>query len=748
MRIWTRVALLIIALTAGLAFSVIKGEDIRLRDHLIAAQEEWVDTLVRAVAEGVAQDTIDGEQLHAQYLLRQIASNDQAVAYIYVTDFEERLFTHTFDGGFPKALAERSHTGKNPGSFHYSTEQGDIHEVIAPLIEGMEAHLHIGVNQMEINALIAKARTELIQIVSAVAVVGLGLTLLIGYRMSHPLKSLAGQILRYGEDGHDVRVEVSTAEPDIRKLADVFNDMVVARSRAESGMRESEAQVRLLLASTAEAIYGLDLNGDCTFINPAGIRMLGYDDDAEILGKNMHSLIHHTRPDGSPYPVEQCHIYKAISRNEAAHVDNEILWRKDGTSFTAEYWSHPIQSNGNSIGSVVTFLDITERKAIEEQLRRAQRMEAVGQLTGGVAHDFNNLLGVMVGNAELLEEKVGRDKEARRCVEAIIKAVGRGASLTRRLLAFSRRQALSPQPTAIGDLVRGLEEMFQRTLGETIELDTHVEPGSCDALIDPHQFEDALLNLAINARDAMPKGGSLVVEVATVTLEEDYTRQYEEVTPGDYVKVSVSDTGTGMTHEALEKAFEPFFTTKDVGEGSGLGLSMVYGFVKQSNGHVTIYSEVGHGTTVHLYLPRSPKSLTGEESPDEIPGIRRGSERILIVEDDEDIRDVAVSILRKQGYEIIETKDGREALDQLKTGQPFDLLFTDVILPGGMSGVEIAKEAKRQQPNILVLYTTGYAENAVFHQAQLDPDMALVNKPYRSAELLDKIREMFDSAGG
>ncbi len=398
-------------------------------------------------------------------------------------------------------------------------------------------------------------------------------------------------------------------------------------------------------------------------------------------------------------------------------------------------------------GTLHIVVDVSEQRDIEEQLRRAQRMEAVGQLTGGVAHDFNNLLAVMIGNAEILEERLGDDDEINQNIQAIIRSVNRGSSLTNRLLAFSRQQALTPVTADVAELISGLEDMIRRTMGETIDLKIETAPDLWPPIIDPHQFENAVINMAINARDAMPEGGTLLIKSTNVVLDEDYSKQEEEVAPGDYVELAVSDTGAGMPPDVLDRVFEPFFTTKDVGEGSGLGLSMVYGFAKQSNGHVTIHSEIGHGTTVKLYMPRSQESLRPQDMADEKSDHVPGSERILVVEDDPNVRNVPVRLLRTYGYKIVEAGDGKEAIAHLENDQKFDLIFTDIVLPGGMNGVEIAQEAQRIQPNIKVLFTTGYAEGAVVDELDLDPAVMLVNKPYRKAELLDKVRTILDKNG-
>ncbi len=396
-------------------------------------------------------------------------------------------------------------------------------------------------------------------------------------------------------------------------------------------------------------------------------------------------------------------------------------------------------------GLVSVRTDITEQKDTEDQLRQSQRMEAVGQLTGGIAHDFNNLLGIMLGNTEMLEISIVEDEVARKQLGEIKRAVDRASSLTSRLLAFSRQQTLSPVPSSVSDLIESLMELLRRTLGETIDLKFVPDPELWSALIDSHQFENALVNLALNARDAISKGGEVTIEAANVTLDDAYAKQHEDVTPGDYIKIAVSDTGTGMSPDILAKAVEPFFTTKEVGEGSGLGLSMVFGFVKQSGGHIMIFSEEGHGSTIKLYLPRSLDDESQDETRDDMPEIIQGSERILVVEDDQNVRKVPVTILRDQGYEVVEAGDGKEAINHLKDGQSFDLLFTDVVLPGGMNGVDIADHAIKLQPNIKVLYTTGYVENSVVNNGKLDPGATLVSKPYRRVELLEKVRAALDN---
>ncbi|HJP97840.1 MAG TPA: ATP-binding protein, partial [Rhodanobacteraceae bacterium] len=362
-----------------------------------------------------------------------------------------------------------------------------------------------------------------------------------------------------------------------------------------------------------------------------------------------------------------------------------------------------------------------------------------GQLTGGIAHDFNNLLTVMVGNADTLAEELSDRPDLLPLVDMIRTAGERGAELTRHLLAFARRQALEPRTVRPDELVDGMRNLLRRTLGDNIELAVEHAADVARVSVDPTQFESALLNLCINARDAMPGGGKLMIESGNVVLDENYTAQRVDVAPGDYVRISVSDTGSGMSAEDAARAFEPFFTTKARGQGTGLGLSMVYGFVKQSGGHVAIYSELGHGTVVTLYL----RQARGHHEPVtlvETGDVTGGGERILLVEDDDLVRAHAIQLLESLGYGVVAATNGPEALELLRQGVPCDLLFTDVIMPGGMTGPKLAEAAHALRPGLAVLYTSGYTENAIIHHGRVDPGVNLLHKPYRKPELAAKVR--------
>jgi signal transduction histidine kinase len=398
-----------------------------------------------------------------------------------------------------------------------------------------------------------------------------------------------------------------------------------------------------------------------------------------------------------------------------------------------------------------------ERKEAQAMLVQTQKIESIGLLAGGVAHDFNNLLTVVIGNLDSAERRVAQTETVERTViarpiAAALQGARRAASLTQRLLAFSRQQVLAPQQVDLNRLVSSLSDMVTRTVGETIAVETILGSGLWPIFADPSQLENAIVNLAVNARDAMPDGGRITIETANAHLDEAYCRQFGDVTPGQYVLLSVTDTGTGIAPETLSKVFEPFFTTKSASIRTGLGLAMIHGFVKQSKGHVRIYSELGHGTTAKLYLPRMEGAARGESAPAAareesalMPRARSG-EVVLIVEDDDDVRDSTITLVRDLGYSVVAARNGPEALERLKSGERIDLLFTDVVLPQGMNGRALSLEAVALRPGLPVLFTTGYARNAIIHDGRLDPGVQLLAKPYTQSEIAQKLRAVIDAA--
>jgi signal transduction histidine kinase len=422
--------------------------------------------------------------------------------------------------------------------------------------------------------------------------------------------------------------------------------------------------------------------------------------------------------------------------------------RKDGSIFWANVVLAAIRDpSGTLVGFAKITRDLTEKRNIEEQLRQAQKMEAIGQLTGGIAHDFNNLLMVISGNLEMLQLRLGEGTDAtlQQPAGAALRAAMRAAVLTQRLLAFARRQPLTPTALSVNALITGMAEMVRRTLGESVRIETVLSGGLWTTFVDANQLESSILNLAINARDAMPDGGKLTIEASNVFLDEVYAKS-AEVPSGQYVGVFISDTGTGMTADLISRAFDPFFTTKEVGQGTGLGLSQVYGFVKQSGGHIKIYSEPGEGTTVKIYLPRHYEGESLVEDRSSAASLPRANdETILVAEDDPDVRSFAIAMLAELGYRVIAAADGPSALRLLDAHRETALLFTDVGLPGGMNGRQLAEEAQRRRAGLKVLFTSGYARNAIVHHGRLDPGVELILKPFSLSSLATRLRRVLDA---
>jgi len=509
------------------------------------------------------------------------------------------------------------------------------------------------------------------------------------------------------------------------------------QKRAEQVIRESEARLKAVVETAVDGVILIDAQDRIRMFNPACERLFGYAAD-EVIGQSVSILV----PDG---PDHYRHLEHFRCGEHRVGAGREVLGRRrDGTTFPMEVSMGEAQQDGETI-CVGILHDLTERKQTEAQLVQAQKMETVGQLSGGIAHDFNNLLTVVVGNADALSEMLKARPDLQALAEAIVQAGERGAELTQRLLAFSRRQTLQPAEIDCNALVTNMEKLLRRMLSETITIHTTLEPDLWTAYADPGQLENALLNLAINARDAMPHGGSLSIATGNVPLDARYRDLHPEVSPGQYVMVAVTDDGSGMPKEVLEHAFEPFFTTKEVGKGSGLGLSMVYGFVKQSNGHVAIYSEPGLGTTVRIYLPAI--TVTADHAPSLVPGqaeTATGRESVLVAEDDPFVRSYAVAVLTKLGYRVTEAVDGHEALQKLNEGSDVDVLFTDVVMPGGINGWELAERARQIRPGLKVVLTSGYALETLAERGRLPDGAVVINKPYRKTELAKRMREALD----
>lgn len=521
-----------------------------------------------------------------------------------------------------------------------------------------------------------------------------------------------------------------------------FDSDITDLKHAQADLVSREAHLRSILDTVPEAMVVIDEKGLITSFSAAAERLFGYSED-EVRGSNVKMLM--------PPPDREAHdryieSYLRTGVRRIIGIGRVVTGRrKDGTTFPMEL---SVGEAASSEGRIFTgfIRDLTSRQRIDEELRQSQKMEAVGQLTGGLAHDFNNLLTVIIGNLEMIEARL-EDKNLKDLLREAQAAADEGAKVTAHLLAFGRRQPLAPKLVDLGELISGFSNLLGRTLGEAVELSTVICGTDNVVLVDVSQLQNALLNLALNARDAMKSGGRLTIEVSKAPLDQDYALMYPDVRMGHYVLVTVSDTGLGMAEDIRRRAFEPFFTTKAAGAGTGLGLSMVYGFVKQSGGHVQLYSEPGRGTSVRLFLPAAKRKQQGagtDESQDLArKAVPRGHETILVVEDDARIRRVVVARLVDAGYKVIEAEAGAQALQLLAEHPEVTLVFTDMIMPGGMNGSELAQHVRKIRPDMKVLLTLGYAAPSLAN-GELPDGAAWLLKPYTARELAERLRELLD----
>jgi PAS domain S-box-containing protein len=633
-------------------------------------------------------------------------------------------------------------------------------------------------------------------------------------------------------------------------------------------MEKSNKYGRLLLDSENSGIYGVDCAGTTTFVNSYMLRRTGWTEE-DLLGKNIHEIVHHSKDDGSPYQSHDCPILWVLNKRETHHVLDDIFWCKDGSHFQAEYTVTPFIEDGIQQGALVVFkditdriktesglreseerlqaiinnttavitlkspdgrymlvnkrfeeifnissydilglsdfdifpstqaavfksndmtalesdsqqefieeimqddglhtylsvkftltrndgmpyaicnvsTDITERKRTEDTLRRAQKMEAIGQLTGGIAHDFNNLLGIIVGNLDLLKDEL-EDGPVKQHAKSALKAALRGSDLTRRLLAFSRKSTPETRPLCVNQVITDMQNLIEKSLTASINVEVTQDDGLWLTDINQGELEDAIINLAVNARDAMPNGGELYIETSNRVISEAYTKSHTGAEAGNYILISVHDTGSGIDKDVIEKVLDPFFTTKPGNKGSGLGLSMVYGFVKRVRGYINISSELGRGTTVEIFLPRSNKDSSCDEPNLDSETIYKGGyETILVVDDEPELALIAESTLSKYGYRVLNAGTASEAIKILDSHPEVDLLFSDVVMPGGMDGFALAQHAKQKYPKIKTLLASGFTHKTN-EQQYGEAGQSLLRKPYRKTELIIHVRKALDS---
>ena len=534
----------------------------------------------------------------------------------------------------------------------------------------------------------------------------------------------------------------------IASLVVAFSIVFVSRDqqlrKLVDQLSETQDRLMLILSSAAEAIFGIDKQWACTFCNPAALRVLGYDHEDQLIGQNMHETVHHSHADGSHYPVDACEIIAAVHRDKGVHVDNEVMWRKDGTAFPVEYWSYPIQTGGETVGAVVTFLDITERLQAEEKLREAEKLAALSQMTGGVAHEFNNLFMAVSGNLELIRNSVLHDQEARQRVDRLLEVVFRGGELTQSMLTYVGQQPMATAAVDPADATRQTINMLKPALGVAYELVVRSPNRVWPVIVDLGKLQSAIVNLVRNACDATPDGGEITVEMRNLRAPEtEAMRLRHGMNPCDCVMISVTDPGEGMPPDVVERARDPFFTTKEVGKGTGLGLSMVDGFARQMGGHVEIASRPGEGTSVAMYLPRAMDERRGPATDERRPNIVDGQLEdlvALIVEDEPVVLDVIAGFAEREGCAVYRAASGDEALTKAREIGRVDLLVTDVVMPGSLDGTTLATIIRKEFPESNIILMTGYTETTIEQMGISLGDMHVLHKPFQKEELVRAIK--------
>ena len=538
------------------------------------------------------------------------------------------------------------------------------------------------------------------------------------------------------KDGRIVTLSwMGTWSEPARRYFFIGRDMTESRQTQET-LRESEQLARGIIDNALDAFVQMSEDGTISDWNSQAEKIFGWS-RSEALGKRLGDLIIPEEQRDAHHAGLERYLRTGHRKILGRRLELEAL-RRDGKEITVELSITGLRRRDGVVFNGF-IRDLTDKIAAQDRIRQAEKMEALGQLTGGIAHDFNNILTVITGTIEILADAVRKEPQLAAITRMIDEAASRGADLTQHLLAFARKQPLQPREVDVNALLIDTVKLLRPTLGEQIEIETMLEDEDCFATVDPNQLTTAILNLALNARDAMPNGGKLVLETGSLYLDEGYASAHGDVEPGRYIRIAVSDTGSGIPAAMIDKVFDPFFTSKGPGKGTGLGLSMVYGFVKQSAGHIKIYSEEGHGTTIKMYLPPGAATSAAIKTAS-VASLEGGNETILVVEDDRLVRDYVLTQLRALGYVTLEAANAAEAIAIVRAGQAFDLLFTDVIMPGGLNGRQLADELQKIKPGLKVLFTSGYTENAIIHHGRLDTGVMLLAKPYRKSEMAAMIR--------
>ncbi|VAX12807.1 diguanylate cyclase/phosphodiesterase (GGDEF & EAL domains) with PAS/PAC sensor(s) [hydrothermal vent metagenome] len=737
--------LMIISLSSLANFLLTQYQEEALHNN---SEKMLAQTLVQSLRDALVQDVIEGNKSRVTTLLRNLKEHDNPIEFLYVTSNGRGVFAHSFEKGFPGYIRHQKDSSRELPGIHlahkYQTKNGLIYEYTEVLIPGRDTILHIGFNQSEIAEKLAQ-NSEYILMMSGLITL---FAFLIGYiwsqQITAPLAEFAHQIQRFGA-GQPVNFSnLKKDTQEIHQLATVFQVVSDERRQAFAHLQEREQNLTTTLNSIGDAVIATDRAGNITRMNPVAEALIGCR-ASEAMGRpllEVFRIINAQTREAVASPVE-----KVLRTGRKIGLANHtLLISLDGSEYQIADSAAPIKDKkGEVLGVILVFRDVSQQYQIEESLRRSQKMEAIGQLSGGIAHDFNNLLGVIIGYLDFLKNCFADGDEAQQWVKTASNATLRCVDLTRQLLAFSRRQSAGKKVVNINKVLKEQEIMISRSVTPEVEVEYDLSEDLCLTEIDPGEFQDAILNLAINARDAMPDGGKLFIETSNTSLDADYVVLNPEVETGDYVQLMLSDTGTGMDGKTLERIFEPFFTTKPEGKGTGLGMAMVYGFVKRYGGHIKIYSEPGVGTSIRLYLPCSSanESALVINNTDE-SDFPRGCETILIVDDEIDLLHLAEYYLNDLGYQTHLAENGQQALEILAKEKGIDLLFSDVVMPGGINGYELAQQVTEFWPHIKVLLSSGFTSKTVAHNGLARFAVYLLNKPYRKADLAQRIRRVLD----
>ncbi len=718
---------------------------------LLAAEELSSDAVAerelqaKALAQNIAAVSADSLLTESYAQLEQLLVRSAAfpgVTGIWVTDARGRVLSAVSrpEGGPPRVRLDPEDLAPPPPAQPMTEIGEDRMQVWHPIAAGTT----VGWVRVEYSLeKIASIRRHIWMetVVAGLAAI-LASTVILLVFIRRPMRAIrrAADFAETLDARHGEQIPVERGSNEIGMLTQALN-LASARLAAQEEAEESRARLAAILETTSDLVGTADIDGRPLYLNAAGRKMLGIGQDEDLSGLRVQDLhAEWARPlvleKGLPTAVRE-----GVWSGETA------LLSRDGREIPV---SQVIIAHKAPDGSVEFFStiarDITERRNLEAQFRHAQKMEAVGRLAGGVAHDFNNMLTVINGYAEMFLRRMKPDDPSKPEIEAIRQAGERAASLTQQLLAFSRRQVVAPQVLSLNAVVSRTDKMLRRLIGEDVDLVTILAPALGPVRVDPGQMEQVIMNLAVNARDAMPKGGKLTIETGNVLIDESYAREHVvAVPPGPYVMLAVSDTGCGMDAETRSHVFEPFFTTKGQGKGTGLGLSTVYGIVKQNEGYIWVYSEPGRGTTFKIYFPRTAETSGAVAGRDEPALEEGGGETILLVEDDPAVRAFSARSLRGHGYTVLEAKDGEGALSLCDEHEgPIHLMVTDVVMPG-MSGPDLAQRLALVCPKVKVLYVSGYTDNAIVHHGVLDAGIAFLQKPFSAGGLLRKVRETLGS---